>query len=58
MGYVCHVVPSIWVYLFIIDVPHNGSVSEPLTHIGIDGSSLPPGFLSVSPDTSFGASVA
>ena len=32
MGYVCHVVPLIWVRFFIIDVPQNGSVSESLTH--------------------------
>ena len=32
MGCVCHVVPSIRVHSFIIDVPQNGSVSESLTH--------------------------
>ena len=34
MLYVCHVFPSIWVFLFflIFDVPQNGSVSESLTH--------------------------
>ena len=32
MGYVYHVVPSIWVFFLIIAVPQNGSVSESLTH--------------------------
>ena len=32
MGYVCHMVPSIWVMFYISDVPQNGSVSESLTH--------------------------
>ena len=32
MGYVCHVVPSIWVSFLTFDVPQNGSVSESLTH--------------------------
>ena len=32
MGYVCHVVPSIWVHFCIIRVPQNGSVSESLMH--------------------------
>ena len=32
LGYVCHVVPSIWVFFLISDIPQNGSVSESLTH--------------------------
>ena len=40
MGYVCHVVPSIWVHFFVLDIPQNGSVSESLKHTHVKSTPI------------------